>query len=257
MPIRPALVLFLAALFAICGYRVQVQLAEASASVPSQPAVAPQTPVDPAPAPAPKPARPAGHELLTVSGQVALRQQPGGNAVAVVGPKTEFGSQRVLSVAATRGRWLGVVTDEQPNGRLAWVDRKSAGLSTSRTTVSLHADLSERTLELQRGGKTLRSVKVAVGNSSSPTPPGRYAVTDKMPGSRYGAYYGCCILALSGHQVNPPPGWTGGDRLAVHGTDNPATIGTPASAGCLRASDADLQALTDAVPLGTPVFVTS
>ena len=184
MRIRPALILCLAALFAICGYRAQAQLAEASASVPSPPAVAPQEPVNPAPAPAPapKPARPAGHELLKVSGEVALRQRPGGDAVAVVGPKTEFGSPRVLSVAAERGRWLGVVTDEQPNGKLAWVDRKSAGLSTSRTTVSLHADLSERTLVLQRGGKTLKRVKVAVGNSSSPTPPGRYAVTDKMPG---------------------------------------------------------------------------
>ncbi len=257
MRIRPPLVLCLAALFAICGYRAQAQLAEASASVPSPSPVAAQEPVNPAPAPAPKPARPAGHELLKVSAQVALRQRPGGDAVAVVGPTTEFGSPRVLSVAASRGRWLGVVTDEQPNGKLAWVDRKSAGLHTSRTTVSLHADLSERTLVLQRGGKTLRRVKVAVGNSSSPTPPGRYAVTDKMPGNRYGAYYGCCILALSGHQVNPPPGWTGGNRLAIHGTDNPATIGTPASAGCLRAADADLQALMSAVPLGTPVFVSS
>ena len=73
----------------------------------------------------------------------------------------------------------------------------------------------------------------------------------------YGAYYGCCILALSGHQTNPPSGWTGGDRLAIHGTDNPATIGTPASAGCLRASDADLQKRSSAVPLGTPVFIGS
>ena len=98
---------------------------------------------------------------------------------------------------------------------------------------------------------------MAVGTSGSPTPPGRYAVTDKIAGTRYGAYYGCCILALTGHQTNPPPGWTGGDRLAIHGTDAPATIGAPASAGCLRAADADLQVLMRLVPLGTPVFVKS
>jgi lipoprotein-anchoring transpeptidase ErfK/SrfK len=80
-------------------------------------------------------------------------------------------------------------------------------------------------------------------------------VTDKIAGSRFGPYYGCCILALSGHQPNTPPGWTGGDRLAIHGTDAPATIGTPASAGCLRAADADLRPLMAKVPLGTPVFV--
>jgi hypothetical protein len=251
--LRPALILPLAALLALCLYRVQVQLEDASARVPASPPVALQAPAPDAPKP--KPARPAGHEVLKVSGQVELRERPRGDAVAVVGPTTEFGSPRVLGVAARRGRWLGVVTDEQPNGRLAWVDRKSAGLSTGRTTISLHADLSERTVELRRGGRTLRRVKVAVGNSTSPTPPGRYAVTDKIPGTRYGAYYGCCILALSGHQGNPPPGWTGGDRLAIHGTDNPATIGTPASAGCLRASDADLQKLMSLVPSGAPVFV--
>ena len=96
---------------------------------------------------------------------------------------------------------------------------------------------------------------MAVGSAGSPTPPGRYAVTDKIDGRRYGSYYGCCILALTGHQTNPPPGWTGGDRLAIHGTDAPSTIGTPASAGCLRAADADLQVLMRLVPLGTPVYV--
>ena len=98
---------------------------------------------------------------------------------------------------------------------------------------------------------------MAVGSAGSPTPPGRYAVTDKIDGSRYGSYYGCCILALTGHQTNPPPGWTGGDRLAIHGTNAPSTIGTPASAGCLRAADDDLQVLMRLVPLGTPVHVKS
>ena len=82
-------------------------------------------------------------------------------------------------------------------------------------------------------------------------------MTDKIDGARYGAYYGCCILALTGHQTNPPPGWTGGDRLAIHGTDVPSSIGSAASAGCLRAADADLQVLMARMPLGTPVFVRS
>jgi lipoprotein-anchoring transpeptidase ErfK/SrfK len=80
-------------------------------------------------------------------------------------------------------------------------------------------------------------------------------VTDKLSGSSYGPYYGCCILALSGHQPNTPPGWTGGDRLAIHGTDAPSTIGMAASAGCLRASDANLRPLMAKVPLGATVFI--
>ena len=80
-------------------------------------------------------------------------------------------------------------------------------------------------------------------------------MTDKLSGSRYGPYYGCCIVALSGHQPHLPAGWPGGDRLAIHGTDSPGAIGTAASAGCLRAADGDLRVLMRRVPLGTPVFI--
>jgi lipoprotein-anchoring transpeptidase ErfK/SrfK len=124
-----------------------------------------------------------------------------------------------------------------------------------RMAYSLHADLSERSLELRRGGRTVRRLTVAVGRPGSETPTGRFAVTDKLRGSRYGPYYGCCILALNGHQPHLPAGWPGGDRLAIHGTDSPGTIGTAASAGCLRAADADLELLMRRVPRGTPVFI--
>jgi lipoprotein-anchoring transpeptidase ErfK/SrfK len=120
---------------------------------------------------------------------------------------------------------------------------------------SLHADLSQRSLTLRYDGRAVRRLTVAIGRPGSDTPTGRFAVTDKLAGSNYGAYYGCCVLALSGHQPNTPPGWTGGNRLAIHGTDSPATIGTAASAGCLRAADSDLQVLMAKVPLGTPVFI--
>ena len=96
---------------------------------------------------------------------------------------------------------------------------------------------------------------VAIGRASSSTPVGRFAVTDKLAGSRYGSYYGCCILALSAHQPNLPPGWTGGDRIAVHGTNDPGSIGNAVSAGCPRASADDMRFLMRVVPLGAPVFV--
>ena len=181
---------------------------------------------------------------------------PGGPATAGIAATTEFGSPQVLGVAARRGDWLGVVTSARPNGRLGWVHREAA-LALRRTRWSLHADLSRRTVTLRRNGRRVHRLTVAIGRPGSDTPTGRFAVTDKLPGSRYGGYYGCCILALSGHQPNTPPGWTGGSRLAIHGTDVPSTIGTPASAGCLRAGDADLEVLMAKVPLGTPVFIRS
>ena len=169
--------------------------------------------------------------------------------------RTEFGSPTTLAVAAQRGRWLGVVTTHVANGRLGWVDPQESAVRTSATRVRVVIDLSERRLVVRRGDEVVRRMTVAIGRATSPTPVGRFAVTDKLPGSRYGSYYGCCILALSAHQPNLPPGWTGGDRIAVHGTNDPSSIGAAVSAGCPRASAEDMRVLMRVVPLGAPVVV--
>jgi lipoprotein-anchoring transpeptidase ErfK/SrfK len=195
------------------------------------------------------------HRLAVLRGSVGLSERPRGPMRLRIGPSTEFGSPRVLAVAARRGNRLGVIATERPNNRLAWVRRRSRALQMRRTRWSLHADLSARTLTLRKRGRRVRRMSVAIGRPGSKTPTGRFAVTDKLDGARFGPYYGCCILALSGHQPNTPPGWTGGDRLALHGTDSPSTIGAAASAGCLRASNTDLRPLMRRVPLGTQIFI--
>jgi L,D-transpeptidase catalytic domain len=231
-------------------------------------AVAPELPVSsqpvsaPAPKPKPKPrwrslasSRRHRHTVAIVRRSVPLRARPNGRVVARAGTSTEFGSARVLSVAAQRGPWLGVVSTEMPNGKLAWVHIENPGLRFRRHAYSLHADLSGRWLELRRGGRRVRRISVAIGRPGSETPSGRFAVTDKLSGGNYGPYYGCCILALNAHQPKLPPGWQGGNRIAIHGTNAPSSIGSPSSAGCLRAADSDLDLLMRRVPLGTPVFI--
>lgn len=187
---------------------------------------------------------------------VALHVGPGRGGIAVrLGATTEFGSPRALGVVRRRGRWLGVTTAALPNGELGWVRAGDPAIALSRTRWSIVADLSSRRVALRRDGRVVRRLTVAVGTPGSPTPTGRFAVTDLLDGGDYGPYYGCCVLALSATQPNTPPGWTGGNRMAIHGTDSPGTIGAAASAGCLRAGDADLRFLTARVPLGTPVVI--
>ena len=196
-----------------------------------------------------------GHAVAIVRRAVTLRVRPNGRVAARAYASTEFGSTRVMSIAAQRGPWLGVVTTERPNGKLAWVHIKNRGLRFRQHAYSLHADLSGRRLELRRGGRRIRRITVAIGRPGSETPTGRFAVTDKLRGGNFGPYYGCCILALNGHQPKLPAGWRGGNRLAIHGTNAPGTVGAAASAGCLRAAGSDLQLLMRRVPLGTPVFI--
>ena len=253
MRVRPSLLLVataLAAFFAAQTALGSTGAADSGTLADFQPAVAVAQP-----SAVPQPAPPRGHLLAFAGGEIAYSTRPGTPAVGKLAATTEFGSQQVLSVAARRGAWLGVIATAVPDGQLAWIERDAVTLR--RTRWSLHADLSEHTLSLLRFGHTVRRVGVAVGRPGSETPTGRFAVTDKIAGSSYGPYYGCCILALNAHQPNTPPGWTGGDRIAIHGTDAPSTIGTAASAGCLRAGDADLRALMERVPVGTPVSISA
>jgi lipoprotein-anchoring transpeptidase ErfK/SrfK len=198
------------------------------------------------------PSEPA-YEIAHVQRSTPLYASPGGAVVARLTTRPEFGSPQTLGVLRHRGRWLAVVSTLRPNGKVSWV--RAGAVKVTRTDMSLTLDRSRRRLVLKRGSKVVHRMTVGVGRPESPTPTGRFAVTDKLSGYSYGPFYGCCIVALSAHQPNLPAGWTGGDRIAIHGTDAPSTIGTASSAGCPHARDSDLRVLMRRVPLGTPVFI--
>jgi lipoprotein-anchoring transpeptidase ErfK/SrfK len=184
---------------------------------------------------------------------VRLRATPGGRTLARLGTRTEFGSPKVLGVRRRRGAWLQVIAPELRNGRYGWIPARVARLGA--TDIVIRVDRSAHRLTVSRGRHVLRRFPVAVGRPGNPTPLGRFAITDRLRTHRADSPYGCCALALSGHQPRLPPGWPGGDRIAVHATPATATIGHSASLGCLRARTADVRALMRLVPLGTPVFV--
>ncbi len=187
--------------------------------------------------------------------RVPLRSKPGGRVIARIWWITVYGSSASLAVAATRGPWLGLASSDVPNGKLGWVRADNPNLEIHTTPVSLLIDLSRRTLELRNGTTVVRRARVGIGRAGSMTPTGRFSITDELHGPSWGPYYGCCILALSGHQNHLPPGWLGGNRLAIHGTNRAASIGRKSSAGCLHVDAADLRVLMRRVPLGTPVII--
>jgi lipoprotein-anchoring transpeptidase ErfK/SrfK len=201
--------------------------------------------------------RSSGWSVLRVKpgATLKLRAKRNGRVVTSVGADTRFGSPTTLTVAARKGDWVGVTSTDLPNGELGWTKARPGQVETHTTKLAIRIDLSARRLELVKGRRVVRRATVGIGRPGSPTPTGRFSITDKLSGAAYGPYYGCCILALSGHQTNTPAGWRGGDRLAIHGTNAPSSIGRPSSAGCLHADAEDLKVLMRRVPLGTPVFI--
>jgi lipoprotein-anchoring transpeptidase ErfK/SrfK len=187
-----------------------------------------------------------------VTAKALLRAAPGGRSVATVTPSTEFGSPRILAVVRRRPGWLGVIAPELGNGRIGWIAQRRAELVAE--PVRIRIDLGERRLTVLRRGRAVLRMPVGVGAPGTPTPTGRFEVTDGLR-TTPGSVYGCCILALSAHQPHISQGWTGGDRIAVHGTTAPSTIGEATSHGCLHAADADLRRLLKLATLGARVEI--
>lgn len=184
---------------------------------------------------------------------VVLRAAPGGRALVTVGPKSVFGGSIVLGVVAVRGRWVEVTSEALKNGYFGWVERRR-DVSVRLDRWMLHASLSRHELFVLHDGRVARTIPIAIGAADSPTPTGRFAISEKLDGSRFGTVYGCCILALTAHQPHPPAGWSTNRAyfVAIHGGGG---IGAAVSAGCMHASEADLRYLMRTIPLGTAIRI--
>jgi lipoprotein-anchoring transpeptidase ErfK/SrfK len=206
---------------------------------------------------APTPAaakRPAGRYLMArLTRPTRLRSSPAGKVLDRLTRRTEFGSQMVLGVVGRRDGWLRVVTPRLPNHRRGWISARSATLDG--TDYEIRVDRSAHSAALRHGGKLVMRFSVAVGRPGNETPLGRFAVTDKLRPTDSTSPYGCCAVALSGHQTRLEPGWPGGDRLAIHGTPAAWSVGKAVSLGCMRAHEKPLKRLLRSVPLGAPVFI--
>jgi hypothetical protein len=183
---------------------------------------------------------------------IPIRTKPGGRVIKRLSWRTQFGSRTVLAVFSHRGRWAGVPTPLLPDGQLGWVRLDPSRLRSSWTGYVVDIELSSFRAQLRYRGRVLRSFPVTVGAPASPTPTGRFAITDTFRGNLNPAY-GCCALATTATQGSLPSGWLGGSRIAIHGTYGP--LGVAESHGCVRAANDDVNALVNRVPLGTPVVI--
>jgi lipoprotein-anchoring transpeptidase ErfK/SrfK len=157
----------------------------------------------------------------------------------------------VLEVSGN-GRYGRVPIPYSGTRRTGWI--RLRGLSRSHTPYAVRADLSAHRLTVTKSGRILFRMRMATGAPRSPTPAGLYFVTDRIPFDQRGPL-GAFAFGISGIQTHLPPGWGGGNQLAIHGTNNPASIGRSASAGCLRVSRASLERLKPILLLGTPVVI--
>src|SRR3954470_10415172 len=133
---------------------------------------------------------------------VVVHRVPGTRNGIPVGPLSDYGSPIRYAVVERRRGWVGVMTPSVGNGRIGWI-RARAVRRARFVRERVEVDLSRRLLRVLMDDRLVIQTTVAVGAAGSPTPIGRFAITDKVPGWRLGTVYGCCVLVLSGHQPHP------------------------------------------------------
>jgi len=188
---------------------------------------------------------------------MTLRARPDADARAIGTMPSSSKYYHVPIVAwveevSANGRWGRVEIPYAWPRRDGWI--LIAGLQRTSTGVSVDVDLSQHRITVTRFGHRLLSAPAATGAPSSPTPPGHYFVTDRVPfpaGSSLGAF----AFGISGIQPRLPAGWSGGNQLAIHGTNDPGSIGSSGSAGCVRVGSTTLSRLLPLLRLGTPVVI--
>ncbi|WP_035186059.1 L,D-transpeptidase family protein [Alteribacter aurantiacus] len=119
---------------------------------------------------------------------------------------------------------------------------------------------SNNQLAFYENNKHVKTFSVATGRSASMTPEGTFKIVNKIKNRPY--YTG----NIAGGDSRNPLGdrWLGinargtwGTTYAIHGNNNSASIGTYASAGCVRMHNEEVRWLYDKVKVNTPVVIVS
>ena len=109
--------------------------------------------------------------------------------------------------------------------------------------ISILIDINQRTLTIMSDGEPYQTYPCAVGKSKTPTPVGEWVINHK--GGNWGNGFGTRWMG-----IDVPWGIFG-----IHGTNKPYTIGTFASAGCIRMFNVHVERIYEWVQKGTPVTI--
>ena len=178
--------------------------------------------------------------------------------VARFGRVNENGVPTVFSIRGVRldrrcrpASYL-VQIPRRPNGITGWVPARQVSVARLRTRIVV--DLSQKRVTLYRNGKRVLSTTAAIGSSATPTPIGSFYVNQRLiPADPHGPF-GPGAVGISAFS-NVLTGWTQGGPIAIHGTNEPWSIGKAVSNGCIRLPNATLRRVFALALNGTPVLI--
>lgn len=237
--------------------------------VPAPPPPSPQ-PLPPPPAPTPPPAAPecalgkvhaVGDDAVAFAAvarrPLTARHSPNGepfeyfDTVNVNGHATVFRVRGVTRDGCGQA-WYYVALPARPNGVTGFVMARDVRILKVRTRILV--DLSKRQLVFYRDDKPILTARVAVGATATPTPTGRYYVNQRLIASDPYGPWGPAAVGISAFS-DVLQEWSQGGPIAIHGTNDPSSIGHAVSHGCIRLHNSVLRRVFNMVDAGSPVII--
>jgi lipoprotein-anchoring transpeptidase ErfK/SrfK len=193
----------------------------------------------------------------TKGGDIPVYAAPDANAapVSTLTAQTEYTLPRSFLAFDQYQDWLHVYLPTRPNDATGWI--KASEVSVSKPLeYQIKVTLADHKLTLLHNGVVQFEAPAAIGTDENPTPTGTFYYTDPLDlATQPGTAYGVFAIGLSGHS-NTLSEFAGGDgQIAIHGTNDPSTIGQSVSHGCVRVNNDVILKLAQ-LPLGTPVVIT-
>ncbi len=205
----------------------------------------------PAPAPEPVPGETDAADAVAV--RVKLFESAGAaSPFGTLQNPTWEGVPLILHVLEDKGDWLHVRVNTRPNGATAWVRRDE--VTVRRVPNRIVIERGARTLTVLHGNDVLARHPVAVGTAATPTPLGDFYVDATVP-LKGNTPYGAGQLSVSGFSEVHKTFAGGIGQIAIHGTNNPGSVGRSVSNGCIRMLNAAWLQVAALAPNGTPVSI--
>lgn len=169
---------------------------------------------------------------------------------------TENGGPLVFLLKGTDGNAdpVEVYLPVRPNGTTGFVKRSELGPITHHS-YRIMVQVSAHIITVTKGAEVILEEPVGIGTTETPTPGGIFYLKELLRPPNANGPYGPYAYGLSGFS-NVLTSFAGGDGvIGIHGTNDPSSIGTDVSHGCIRMSNEGITRLAKVLPLGTPVEI--
>jgi lipoprotein-anchoring transpeptidase ErfK/SrfK len=151
------------------------------------------------------------------------------------------------------GDWLPVHLPVRPNGSTGFV--RAADVEVVQNDYRIVVELAAHQLTVTQAGEPIVEAPIGVGTQDTPTPGGIYYLKELLQPPDPTGPYGTYAYGLSGFS-NELTDFNGGDGvIGIHGTNEPESIGSDVSHGCIRVTNEIIDQMAGVLPLGTPVEI--